>query len=49
MLGFLIGLAVGAVVIGVIANRRPEWFARVVRAANAVDDKVNSTIEQVKQ
>jgi protease II len=41
--GLLIGLAVGGVIVGVVANRRPLWFAHVVTAANAVDAKVNST------
>lgn len=41
---FLIGLAIGAIVVGWTAHKRPEWFARVVSAANAVDDKVNATV-----
>lgn len=52
-MGFVLGAAVGAIVIGVIANRRPNWFANVVKAANAVDDKVNTAAakvaDQVKQ
>lgn len=41
---FLAGFAVGALTIGIIANRRPQWFAKVVKIANAVDDKINAQI-----
>ena len=40
----LIGFIAGAVVVGFIAHRKPEWFANVVAAANAVDDKINAQI-----
>lgn len=40
----LFGFAIGAVAVGWTAHKRPEWFARVVSAANAVDDKVNATV-----
>ncbi len=45
---FTIGFIVGAVVIGFIANRRPEWFAKVVFVANTVDDKVNAAVTKTK-
>lgn len=37
----------GAIVIGVIANRRPQWFAHVVTMANSIDDKVNTTVTPI--
>ena len=43
----LIGFVIGCIVMGVVANRRPEWFAKVVRVANAVDDKVNASLPKV--
>ena len=45
---FAIGFAAGATVVGIIANRKPEWFAKVVKIANAVDDKVNDAAAQAK-
>jgi hypothetical protein len=45
---FWFGLIVGAVLMGILANRRPQWFAKVVKAANAVDDKVNAGLAQLK-
>jgi hypothetical protein len=47
MISFAAGVAVGAIVIGFIANRRPLWFAHVVTAANSVDAKINSTASAV--
>jgi hypothetical protein len=38
-LGLALGIALGAIGIGFLANRKPEWFAKVVKVANAVDDK----------
>jgi hypothetical protein len=46
MLMFIWGFIVGGVVIGVVANRRPLWFAHVVTAANAVDDKINAQFKK---
>lgn len=37
----------GGIVIGVVANRRPLWFAHVVQAANAVDAKVNTSASAI--
>lgn len=48
MLSFIFGFAVGAVIIGVVANRRPQWFAKIVRGANAVDDSVNIAADRLK-
>lgn len=45
-LDFALGAIVGAIIVGLIAHRKPEWFATIVKAANAVDDKVNSAIEK---
>ena len=39
----------GAIVIGVIANRRPQWFAHVVTMANSIDNKVNTTVAPIVQ
>jgi hypothetical protein len=41
MLMFALGFVAGAVVVGLLAHRKPEWFAKVVSAVNAVDDKIN--------
>lgn len=38
---FITGFVVGAITIGVIANRRPGWFASLVTMANAFDNQVN--------
>ena len=46
MMNFLWGMIAGGVLIGVVANRRPQWFARVVAAANAVDDAVNAAVKR---
>lgn len=46
MLLFGLGFAAGAVAIGFLANRKPEWFAKVVKVANAVDDKVNAAVKK---
>jgi len=42
---FLLGCIVGGVIIGVLAHRKPEWFARVVAEVNIVDDKVNDKVK----
>jgi hypothetical protein len=42
MLSFLFGVLVGGGAVGLIANRRPQWFAKGVALVNAVDDKVNA-------
>ena len=42
-----IGFAVGFVVCGFIANRRPQWFAKVVAAANTVDDVANQQAKKL--
>jgi len=47
MLEGLIGFAIGAIVIGVIANRRPQWFASIVTMANKIDDKVNAGVTSI--
>lgn len=47
LLGVLL-FGLGFLACGVLANRKPEWFAKVVKAANAVDDKVNDAAAQVK-
>ena len=47
MFEFLAGLALGAVVVGFVANRKPEWFASLVRLANLVDTKVNAVVKPV--
>lgn len=44
---FYIGLVLGMVIMGFVANRRPNWFANVVKAANAVDDKVNASVKGI--
>jgi len=46
MMNFLWGMIAGGVLIGVVANRRPQWFNRMVTAANAVDDAVNSAVKK---
>jgi len=43
-----IGAAVGAFVIGFIANRRPQWFAKAVSLTNYADDLANAKIQAVK-
>lgn len=48
MLLFALGFAAGAIVIGIVANRRPNWFASVVKAANIVDAKVNDLAAKAK-
>lgn len=48
MIGFALGFVAGAVVIGFIANRRPQWFAGIVRLTNIVDDAVNTQIGKLK-
>ena len=45
-LAFGLGTLLGAIVIGFIANKQPQWFAKVVSAADAVDTKVNQTISK---
>jgi hypothetical protein len=47
LFGFLAGVAVGAIVIGVLANRRPQWFAKVVAASNVVANQVNTVANTV--
>ena len=37
-LGFF---SAGFAVCAVIANRRPQWFAQVVKAGNAIDNAIN--------
>ena len=44
MFVFAVGVAVGAVAVGFVANRKPEWFAKVVSVANAVDAKANAAV-----
>lgn len=46
MIEFSAGFIIGAVIIGILANRRPQWFAKVVSAANAVDAKVNQAVDK---
>jgi hypothetical protein len=41
ILPYLLCVALGGVAVGVLANRRPEWFAKVVKVANVVDSAVN--------
>lgn len=45
MVDFGFGFLVGALVVGLISHRKPEWFASIVATANAVDDKVNTQIK----
>lgn len=45
---FLWGLIAGAVAMGFVANRRPSWFANVVKAANLVDAQANAAIKSVQ-
>lgn len=40
----LVGAVVGGLVVGVIANRRPQWFAKGVAVVNQFDDKVNAKV-----
>lgn len=40
--GLVVGLVVGGAGMGILANRRPQWFAHVVTLANAVDTQVNT-------
>jgi hypothetical protein len=37
--GVIVGVVIGAVGIGLLAHRRPEWFANVVSVANASIDQ----------
>lgn len=46
MLEFAAGIIIGVVIIGILANRRPQWFAKVVSAANAVDAKINQAVSK---
>lgn len=39
---------VGFGICGVIANRRPQWFATIVKAANAVDSAANTAVAKAK-
>lgn len=45
---FILGFLAGAIVIGVIANRRPQWFAKVVKAANVADARINDIVSKAK-
>ena len=47
MFEFLAGIALGAVVIGFVANRKPAWFASLVTISNYVDSKVNAVVKPV--
>jgi protease II len=42
--GFIGGLVVGGLLVGIVANRRPTWFSSAVSAVNAVDAKANEAI-----
>lgn len=44
----VVSFVAGGVVVGVVANRKPEWFANVVKVVNAVDAKVNAVAAQAK-
>lgn len=46
LIGFVIGFVVGSIAVGVLAHRKPAWFAQVVAVANAVDDKVKTTVQK---
>lgn len=48
MITFLLGLFAGAVVIGFIAHKKPDLFARVVLEVNKLDDKVNAQTQVLK-
>jgi hypothetical protein len=41
---FLAGMFLGAVVMGWVAHKRPQWFARVVAETNSFNDKVNARV-----
>lgn len=45
---YFLAFVAGCVVMGLVANRKPEWFARVVKAANAVDDQVNKNLSAMQ-
>ena len=36
---FLVGFVAGGVVVGLLANRKPQWFASVVSTINAADNQ----------
>lgn len=42
LLTYVAAFLAGGVAVGFLANRRPEWFAKVVKVANQVDAKVNA-------
>lgn len=37
MVEFVLGVLVGALIIGVLANRKPEWFATVASVSRIVN------------
>jgi hypothetical protein len=41
----LIGFLAGAIVTGIIAHRKPEWFNRAVAIVNKADDQVNAQVK----
>ena len=43
--GLVIGICVGAALMGEVAHRKPEWFAKVVKVANTAVDAAKAKIE----
>jgi hypothetical protein len=44
LFGLIVGLLGGGLTVGVVANRKPEWFSKAVVAANKVDDLINAAV-----
>jgi hypothetical protein len=47
VLGLAVGVFVGGVAVGLLAHRKPEWFARVVVLGNEASEVVNEAVQKV--